>query len=320
MRHTKIALVVSLVLLFVSGPAEANSYSHCRAEKSPLWSQAESLIIESKSDSRRAQEMFVQNLAGWRALLRKAGETSRKGYDLKMQARREALQCRMNVDRANFDTKRERTLSEKLQDEAKRRVLREVRSKYPKLSKHYNFGKTQWNLFENKGDADATLTNVSRSVTQLRGLPTQPLSPAWSLSGSLLRVSLEDYQSVVKDSLHELEASLKKSDTYISSYLSSLAKRVSRRGASERKWKKWKEPFPSVASRRSPSRQGNSNAFINGFIQGLAGAAAVYGATRSYSGSSTRTRRAPSGKKTVPRRYPSGGRGRCTDGEYINCR
>lgn len=249
--------VFATILLVSSGlpsPVHADNLAHCNAQNSELWIQAEALIAEGRTLMDQAADMAVKNVPGWGDTLREGGRISRKGHDLKDQAFREAHQCRMNAMRE--ETKRrenEQSLTKDLNEEAKSRIIGEVKSKFPELSKYYDFGKTQWDLFQDKGNIDATLGNVSSSMAQLRALPMQPVSPAWSLSGSLLEVTTEEYQRIVKDSLTDLEISLHEFDDYIHGYLSGLSTRVGSRRASERKWDTWKEPFRSSSRETSPS-------------------------------------------------------------------
>ncbi len=302
------AAAAIIVCLAMSAPAQAAGFANCSASKSPLWSQATAYIIEGRSKMAIASDMLVKNLRGWGKALREARELSRKGYDLKDQARRAAHKCFMAAQQNN---RRKRSEAEKLNETAKRRLIREVKSKFPKISKYYNLGKVQWNLFQDRNNMDATLANASASMARLRRLPTQPISPSWSLSGSLLKVSTQEYQSIVTDSLKELEAALKNYDASIANSNRALNKAVKERRRVERSWNAWKKrpsrprPTPKLYSRNRSSQQNDVNSFLNGFISGLAGAAAVYGATQGYQNNRTYSR--PARRNRVQRR--SGGTG-----------
>ena len=244
---------ILLVSFWLPSPVHAANLAHCNPQNSQLWIQAEALIAEGGTlmDQAWDKPWFSEP---WKQLYHEGRRKSRKGYDLKDQARKEVQQCRRNAMREETERREnEQSLTKDLNEESKSRIIGEVKSKFPELSKYYDLGKTQWDLFQDKGNIDATLGNVSSSMAQLRALPMQPISPAWSLSGSLLEVTTEEYQTIVTDSLTDLDNSLHKFDDYIHDYLTSLSNRVESRRASERKWDEWKKPFPSSSRETSPS-------------------------------------------------------------------
>jgi len=255
LKASMLVIFTFSILLTEKMMGSAEEIVYCSPENSPLWHQAELLIIEGKSLIKQGSDMASANQSGWRDIVNKGSAKSNEGYQLKDQLRRKARQCRQNARNSFLDKAKEKS-NEVTDSELEAKILDKIKSKFPNFSKNLDLANSQYQLLNNSNDLELLLENVTNATRQLRALPKQPpVNPAWQLSGDLSQYSTDEYHRLVTDSIEELMQKLSDIESLIQEDRSNLKRDLKEHVSVERSWDKRRRSLQQSRKRKATKRK-----------------------------------------------------------------
>lgn len=295
-----------------------------------------------KADSNVYENCRSAYLEKRRACLGKVATVRQSGQRNVRECRNHLRRMREDQERRRVDKVRSREKLRRSEEHARVNAVRE-RTSLSKLlqgaKEKYDAAKGYANdvstLLTSKGDwrkqYEATHNLVQR---------TNDLAPRLELSRQLTESSLRGVSSFHTDALSSFETamdsisgdyeaalkvsagrrvSLRQTDGDLEAVERAVAEALERQRAAERELSRQRttnnqavrDAKTYIRNRERAARQQQANQFLNGLIGGALGAATIYNSTRGGSSGGSR--------RPAQRQYPGGGRGGCTDGEFINC-
>lgn len=237
-RGQRRAIFLSVLLApLLAVPAGLAAAERCHYATMKTWPAYQSCRSEARAGMDAATKAWADSRSGWLEQLSAAREKGKSCQAIHDRVMAEVRACQAaarkdaETDRSEKERRRRQDqLAEQARRELQERTMAGVGKYAPEFLKAYRAGKladATRRLAGNRKDAANTLESIDTALRSMRSLmPAPPGGGAWSLSGDLLRVSLQEYRNTVVDALASFEEALARLERENADYYDSINRDV----------------------------------------------------------------------------------------------